>query len=206
MRTLDAVAREASDCTKCALSATRTSVVFSSGDPAADLMFVGEAPGFHEDRRGVPFVGAAGGLLDELLGELGMRRDDVYVANVLKCRPPNNRDPLAEEIASCHPYLLEQIDCVDPLVVCTLGNFATKLLLETTIAISRLRGKRYRYRDRLLIPTFHPAAALHSGGRTSPTMASMREDFALIAASLARARAERAAPVSLDGVSQPELF
>ena len=120
----DAVA----DCTKCALAQGRTQVVFGAGSPTADLMFVGEAPGFHEDKQGVPFVGAAGQLLSKLLDGIGLSRDDVYIANVLKCRPPGNRDPLPEEIESCEPHLWRQIELIQPKLICTLGNFATKLL------------------------------------------------------------------------------
>jgi uracil-DNA glycosylase family 4 len=192
VRTLEEAAREAASCVKCALAKTRTSVVFASGAPDAELMFVGEAPGFHEDRKGLPFVGAAGGLLNGLLEGVGMSRDQVYVANVLKCRPPGNRDPQPEEIEACHPWLLEQIDLVDPLLICTLGNFATKLLLKTQAGISRMRGQRFAYRGRPLIPTFHPAAVLHSG-RTGPAMAQMEDDFRLLAKTLEELRAARAA-------------
>jgi DNA polymerase len=138
-------------------------------------MFVGEAPGRDEDLRGEPFVGRSGQLLDRLvLEELGLTRDHFYVANTVKCRPPNNRDPLPAEIASCRPFLEAQLDLVDPKVVVTLGNFATKLLLETTEGISKLRGRTYPYGSRVLVPTFHPAAALRGGGTP---MAQMRADL-----------------------------
>ncbi|HEX9977922.1 MAG TPA: uracil-DNA glycosylase [Acidimicrobiia bacterium] len=167
----------ASGCTRCALAATRTTVVFGVGDPGADLMFVGEAPGFHEDQQGLPFVGAAGKLLDRLLGEIGLRRDQVYIANVLKCRPPGNRDPLPDEIESCQDYLRRQLELVDPRVVVTLGNFATKLLLKRDVGITRLRGQVFPWWRRHLIPTLHPAAALRGGDRL---LEQMREDFALV--------------------------
>lgn len=172
------VAREASSCTACALSGTRTTVVFGDGSPDASIMFVGEAPGFHEDQQGVPFVGAAGQLLDRLLAEIGLRRDEVYIANVLKCRPPGNRDPLPEEIESCKGFLRRQLELVDPRVVVTLGNFATKLLLKRDVGITRLRGQAYPWWGRTLVPTFHPAAALRGGERV---LEQMREDFSLVA-------------------------
>ena len=179
MRTLEDAAREAAGCTKCALAQGRTQVVFGVGDPNADLMFIGEAPGFHEDRQGIPFVGAAGGLLTGLLQGIGLSREEVYIANVLKCRPPGNRDPQPGEIEACQPWLLEQIDLIDPKLICSLGNFATRLLLGTPAGISRVRGQRFTYRGRTLIPTFHPAAILH-GGRNSAAMGQMEDDFRLL--------------------------
>ncbi|HEY4607532.1 MAG TPA: uracil-DNA glycosylase [Acidimicrobiia bacterium] len=165
-------------CTECGLAATRTQVVFGVGAPQARLMFVGEAPGKNEDLQGEPFVGAAGQLLDELLGEIGLRRSEVYIANVLKCRPPGNRDPRLDEIDACKGYLREQIRLISPEVVMTLGNFATKLLLNTEVGITRLRGRAHRWwRDAILVPTFHPAAALRGGDRVT---AQMREDFAVV--------------------------
>ncbi|HEV2921118.1 MAG TPA: uracil-DNA glycosylase, partial [Actinomycetota bacterium] len=162
---LEAVAAEAAGCTRCRLHQSRTQVVFGQGDPHADLMFVGEAPGFHEDRQGLPFVGPSGQLLNRLLEGIGLRRQDVYVCNVNKSRPPNNRDPLPDEIAACRPWLDAQVRLVDPKVVVTLGNFAAKTLLETTTGITRLRGQTYPFQGRVLLPTFHPAAALHAQGR-----------------------------------------
>ncbi|MEX0698277.1 MAG: uracil-DNA glycosylase [Acidimicrobiia bacterium] len=168
---------EALVCTRCRLAGTRTQVVFGVGDPNADLMFVGEAPGFHEDQQGEPFVGAAGQLLTRLLGEIGMAREDVYIANVIKCRPPNNRDPQQDEIDACKDYLRRQITLVDPRVVVTLGNFATKLLLRTDTGITRLRGRVFPWwRNKLLIATFHPAAAL----RSASLVTEMQRDFVLI--------------------------
>jgi uracil-DNA glycosylase len=183
MRTLEEAALEASTCTRCKLAQSRTQVVFGSGDPHASLMFIGEAPGFHEDRQGLPFVGAAGGLLTGLLEGIGLTRDRVYIANVLKCRPPGNRDPQPDEIESCQPWLAEQIDLIDPRVICSLGNFSTRLLLGNPAGISRVRGQRFKYHGRCLIPTFHPAAILH-GGRTSAAMGQMEDDFRLIAKTL----------------------
>lgn len=168
----------ASVCTDCRLSETRTNVVFGVGRPDADVMMVGEAPGRNEDLEGEPFVGAAGHLLNRLLAEVGMRREEVYIANVLKCRPPGNRDPRPDEIESCKGYLRGQLDLVDPKVVMTLGNFATQLLLRTNTGISRVRGRSYRWwRDKVLIPTFHPAAALRGGERVTD---QIREDLALM--------------------------
>jgi uracil-DNA glycosylase len=183
-RTLAAAAADAATCTRCALSQGRTQVVYGAGNPQARLLFVGEAPGFHEDKQGAPFVGASGKLLTGLIEGIGLTRDDVYIANVLKCRPPGNRDPLPDEIDTCKPWLKEQLEIIDPPVICTLGNFASKLLLGTSIGISRLRGRRIPWRGRTLIPTFHPAAVLHSG-RNSDTMTAMEQDFQLIAKVLA---------------------
>src|SRR5439155_21823297 len=134
------VYREAKDCTLCPLSETRTTVVFGAGNADADLMFVGEAPGAEEDRQGLPFVGRAGGLLNELLEGIGLRREDVFIANVLKCRPPGNRDPQPVEIETCRPYLFDQIRLIEPKLVCTLGNFSTKLLTSNPAGITRVRG------------------------------------------------------------------
>jgi uracil-DNA glycosylase family 4 len=185
---LEAVAAEAAGCTRCRLSQSRTQVVFGQGDPNADLMFVGEAPGFHEDRQGLPFVGPSGQLLNRLLEGIGLRREDVYIANVVKSRPPSNRDPLPDEIAACRPWLDAQIRLVDPKVVVTLGNFAAKTLLETTTGITRLRGRTYPFQGRVLLPTFHPAAALHAQGRRTagPTpLEAMEGDFRVLAELLA---------------------
>src|SRR5207237_3748951 len=135
--TIDEVATEAATCTRCRLSAGRTQVVCGVGNPSADLMFIGEAPGFHEDRQGEPFVGAAGQLLTRLLGEIGLRREDVYICNVVKCRPPGNRDPLPDEIEACRPFLAGQIENIEPRVVITLGNFATRVILDKQVSIRR---------------------------------------------------------------------
>ena len=185
---LDAVAAEAAGCIRCRLHESRTQVVFGQGDPHADLMFVGEAPGFHEDRQGLPFVGPSGQLLNRLLEGIGLRRQDVYICNAIKSRPPKNRDPLPDEIAACRPWLDAQIRLVDPKVVVTLGNFAAKTLLETTTGISRLRGRTYPFQGRVLLPTFHPAAALHAQGRRTGgpgPLEAMEGDFRVLAELLA---------------------
>jgi uracil-DNA glycosylase len=174
--TLAELEREASACTRCPLSAGRTQVVFGVGAPDADLMFVGEAPGREEDLKGEPFVGRSGRLLDKLvLEEMGLTRDEFYIANVLKCRPPNNRDPKPEEITECRPYLEQQVATIDPKVIVTLGNFATRLLLDTTEGITKVRGRTYPYGAATLVPTYHPSAALQGGG--SEVLARMRADL-----------------------------
>ena len=188
MTELEAVAAEAAGCTRCRLHQSRTQVVFGQGDPDADLMFVGEAPGFHEDRQGVPFVGPSGQLLNRLLEGIGLRRQDVYIANVVKSRPPGNRDPQPDEIAACRPWLDAQIRLIDPKVVVTLGNFAARTLLETTTGITRLRGQTYPFQGRVLLPTFHPAAALHAQGRRTAgpsPLEAMEADFRVLAELLA---------------------
>jgi uracil-DNA glycosylase family 4 len=175
MPSLADVEREASTCTRCPLWQGRTNVVFGVGDPTSDLMLVGEGPGAQEDLQGEPFVGRSGKLLDQLvLEELGVTRREFYLCNTLKCRPPGNRDPLPDELAQCRPYLEAQLDIVDPKVVITLGNFATKALLKTNEGINRLRGRAYPYRRGWLVPTYHPAAVLRSGGES---VARMRADL-----------------------------
>ena len=194
---LEAVAAEAAGCTRCRLHQSRTQVVFGQGDPKADLMFVGEAPGFHEDRQGLPFVGPSGQLLNRLLEGIGLRRQDVYICNVVKSRPPSNRDPLPDEIAACRPWLDAQIRLVDPKVVVTLGNFAAKTLLETTTGITRLRGQTYPFQGRVLLPTFHPAAALHAQGRRTAgpsPLEAMEGDFRVLAELLAAQAPAEAEP------------
>ncbi len=186
MGTLAELRTEALGCTRCALAATRTQVVFGVGEPDAALMFVGEGPGRDEDLAGEPFVGRSGKLLDKLVHqEIGLERPSFYIANVVKCRPPGNRDPLPGEIASCRPYLEAQLDLIDPAVVVTLGNFATRLLLETTEGITRLRGRAYPYRRGHLVPTYHPAAALRGGAEV---VAGMRADLVRAKRLLAGAR------------------
>ena len=183
------VAAEAAGCTRCRLAQGRTQVVFGVGDPDADVMFVGEAPGFHEDKQGEPFVGAAGQLLTRMLNEvLGLAREDVYIANVIKCRPPGNRDPQDDEIEACTPWLVEQVSLIQPQVVATLGNFATKFVLNTQQGITRMRGRAYPWHGRTVIPTFHPAAILHGGGERSRQFAELREDFELIRDTFAELR------------------
>lgn len=169
--------REASTCTRCPLAAGRTQVVFGVGDPAADLMFVGEAPGRDEDLQGEPFVGRSGQLLDRLLREeLGIGRDRVYIANVVKCRPPANRDPQPVEVAACRPWLERQVELIEPRVIVTLGNFAARLLLDTTAGIKSLRGASYPYGRAHVVPTYHPAFVLRAGSMGEP-MAGIRADL-----------------------------
>ncbi len=181
MATLAEIAAQAAECTKCGLASTRTQVVFGVGDPHAPLMIVGEAPGKDEDEQGEPFVGRSGKLLDQVMQEeLGVTRERVFIANTVKCRPPGNRDPQADEIASCNPWLEAQLDLIAPKVVITLGNFATKLLLfgdpGAKQGITKLRGQSYPWRNgAVLVPTFHPAAVLRSGG--GQPLAQMRADF-----------------------------
>ena len=172
--------REVSGCTRCPLHAERTRVVFGAGNADADLVFVGEAPGAEEDRQGLPFVGRAGQLLNQMLEEIGLKRDDVFIANVLKSRPPGNRDPQPLEIQACEPYLFEQVRLIEPRVLCTLGNFATKLLTGSPTGITKVRGTPQVHelggRTVYLLPLFHPAAAL----RTPAVKETLRADFATI--------------------------
>ena len=191
MRALEEAARDASTCVRCRLSQGRSQVVYGAGDPDADLMFIGEAPGFHEDKQGVPFVGAAGQLLNRLLADSGIERDEVYINNVILCRPPGNRDPLPDELEACRPWLDERIAIIDPAVIVTLGNWATRYILGSNVSISRVRGQRFPWNGRIVIPTFHPAAVLHGGGENSTQMAALRMDFQEMKCALA----ERPQPV-----------
>ncbi|MGH2913921.1 MAG: uracil-DNA glycosylase [Solirubrobacteraceae bacterium] len=174
---LKVVYEEARGCVRCALHRTRKTVVFGSGNADAELMFVGEAPGANEDLQGLPFVGQAGKLLARLLEEIGLSREDVFIANTLKCRPPNNRDPQPEEIDACSDYLHRQVQLIEPTVICTLGNFATKLLRDEPTGISRLHGqaevRSIGGRAIRLYPLYHPAAALY----TPATLQMLRADF-----------------------------
>lgn len=160
-------------CQRCSLAGGRTQVVCGSGTSQAEMMFVGEAPGFYEDRRGVPFVGAAGKLLDRLLQDIGLQRRDIFITNVVKCRPPQNRNPRPEEVEACQPYLFKQIELVKPRVLCTLGNFATQLLLGKKVGITKVRGQPFQVKDFFVFPMLHPAAALHR----EPFQQAIREDF-----------------------------
>ena len=190
---LSAYAAETAGCVRCALSETRNRVVFGSGDPDADLMLVGEAPGFQEDQGGAPNVGQAGELLERLLAGIGLRRDDVYLANVLKCRPPQNRDPLESEIVSCEPHLFRQVELVRPRVVATLGNFATKLLSGRPYGITRVHGQEHEVAlgatTVVLFPLYHPAAALY----TPSMLRALEDDFSRLPALLGRERPSVAA-------------
>jgi uracil-DNA glycosylase family 4 len=194
MHELAVLADSVAGCTKCRLSQGRTQVVFGSGHPQADLMFVGEAPGFHEDKQGVPFVGQAGKLLDQLLAGIGLTRSDVFVANVLKCRPPGNRDPQPDEIQACESHLWKQIELIQPKVVATLGNFATKLLSGRPLGITRVHGQEQETmlggNQVLLYPLYHPAAALYT-----PRMLEVLEnDFRRLPELLGRALEPEPAP------------
>ena len=179
-----ALYHEARACTLCPLNESRTQVVFGAGNADAGLMFVGEAPGFHEDQQGIPFVGRAGKLLDELLAEQGLARDEVFITNVLKSRPPDNRDPQPGEIEACRPYLQRQVELIEPKVICTLGNFATKLLSGSSRGITQVHGqpqlREIGGRTVKLFPIFHPAAAL----RTPRVKEQLREDFSKLPALL----------------------
>ncbi|HEV2593227.1 MAG TPA: uracil-DNA glycosylase [Gaiellaceae bacterium] len=193
-----AYADVAAGCTACALAEGRTQVVFGSGSPGSDLMFVGEAPGFHEDKNGVPFVGAAGKLLSKLLEGIGLTREEVYIANVLKCRPPGNRDPLPEEISSCEPHLFKQIELIQPKLIATLGNFATKLLSGKPTGITQVHGREQKVTlggmDVTLYPIFHPAAALY----TPRMLQVLEEDFRRIPELLGRTLAPPPPPPLVD--------
>ena len=195
---LKAVYEEARSCTRCPLHQTRTQVVFGAGNADAELMFIGEAPGANEDRLGLPFVGQAGKLLDKLLDEIGMERRDVWICNVLKCRPPGNRDPQPNEIESCQGYLRKQVGLIEPKLICTLGNFSTKLLRGDSTGITRLHGQVQELtigdRAARLYPLYHPAAALY----TPATLEALRSDFRRIPGLLALeplTQPERMAPV-----------
>ncbi|HJX46849.1 MAG TPA: uracil-DNA glycosylase [Gaiellaceae bacterium] len=199
---LQAYSDEVAGCVRCRLSRGRTQVVFGAGNPHAELMFVGEAPGFHEDKQGLPFVGQAGKLLDKLLAEIGMQRSDVFVANVLKCRPPGNRNPQPDEIEACESHLFRQIELIEPVVVATLGNFATKLLSGRPLGITRVHGQEQETtiggRSVLLYPLYHPAAALYT-----PSMLSiLAADFARLPQLLGRSLEQAAPP---EAPPEPEL-
>lgn len=185
---LETLQRQTAECLKCALGDSRTNLVFGHGNPDADIVFVGEAPGFNEDKQGVPFVGAAGKLLTELLSGIGLSRDDVYIANVLKCRPPGNRDPLPDEIAACKPVLEEQLAIIDPKVVVTLGAHATRTILGRDVSISRVHGQVFREGGYSVFPIYHPAAALYARS----TKELLEEDFRNLKAFLETGREETA--------------
>ncbi len=179
-KALDALAKTIASCKKCRLVAGRTNTVPGSGNPNAALVFVGEAPGYYEDKQGLPFVGRAGKLLDRLLSGIGLSRKDVFICNVVKCRPPGNRDPLSDEIAACEPYLLKQIEILEPSVICALGRYAAQTLLRTKEGIHRLRGRFYLYHGIPLLPTLHTAAVL----RNPRQMDEIKGDFDLISRKL----------------------
>ncbi len=171
---LQELAKSLHNCQRCKLAKLgRTQVVFGVGNPHASIMFVGEAPGFNEDQKGEPFVGAAGKLLNDLLQSANLSRDEIYIANVIKCRPPNNRDPEPDEVETCKPFLLQQIQIIRPKLVCTLGNWATQTLLERKIGITKVKAQAFYMKDFVLFPLLHPAAALHQGG----LLDTLKEDF-----------------------------
>ena len=205
MEALATFAEQVSGCTRCRLSQGRTQVVFGVGNPHADLMFVGEAPGFHEDKQGQPFVGQAGKLLDKLLGGIGLERSEVYIANVLKCRPPGNRDPQPDEIESCEPHLFRQIELIQPRVVATLGNFATKLLSGKPTGITRVHGQDQEVtlggNRVLLYPLYHPAAALYT-----PAMLNiLQEDFRRIPELMGREEIPELEPEPVLAAAEPAV-
>ncbi len=179
--TLEAVRADLGECTRCKLHGGRTNLVFGVGSPTADLVFVGEAPGRDEDRQGIPFVGRAGQLLTRIIAAIGLSRDEVYIANVIKCRPPNNRNPEPDEVATCEPFLFRQLDVIRPRVVVALGGFAIRTLLDTAEPVSRLRGRVFDYRGAKLIPTFHPAFLLRSPERKRDVWEDMKRVRALLA-------------------------
>lgn len=201
---LAAYAAETARCIRCLLAQTRTQVVFGTGNPAADLMLVGEAPGFHEDQEGLPFAGQAGELLERLLAGIGLRPGDVYLANILKCRPPQNREPLESEIAACEPHLFRQVALVSPRVVATLGNFATRLLSGRSFGITRVHGQEHEVAvggtSVLLFPLYHPAAALY----TPSMLRALEDDFSRLPGLLRRTTSVSTPPRPLPG-SPPGL-
>jgi DNA polymerase len=204
-RELHDLAERLRECRECGLSEGRTQVVFGTGDPDADLLFVGEGPGFNEDRQGEPFVGQAGKLLNELLADIGLTRADVYIANVVKCRPPNNRDPLPDEIAACSSKLMEQIRIIRPTVVCTLGRFAARLIACTEAPMGSIRGKAKDMEVAgvpvIVFPVYHPAAALY----TPANKEALREDFRRLRVLLQRGHEALRAPEgqALPTVTEP---
>jgi DNA polymerase len=202
MEKLEELRKSIKDCLKCKLADYRTQVVFGVGNANADLMFVGEAPGFNEDQQGEPFVGAAGKLLDKvILEETGLTRQEIYITNVVKCRPPNNRNPENDEIIACNPVLTKQIELIKPKVICALGNIAARTLLNKNEGISKLRGKVYRYGEIKVIPTYHPAAILRSPNLIEDFRSDIRLAFSLLNTSdeIEKEKAEKV-------YEQPSLF
>ena len=173
---LGALCREVAGCQRCALYKTRKNIVFGAGSPRAQIVFVGEAPGQQEDLQGIPFVGRAGKLLEKLLSDIGLKREDVFICNVVKCRPPNNRDPQPDEISACEPILIKQLEIIKPLVICALGRHAAQTLLRDSTGINRLRGHFYNYHGIPLLPTLHPAAIL----RAANLLPDIESDFQLL--------------------------
>jgi DNA polymerase len=179
---LSKIREELGDCQRCPLAKTRTNLVFGAGDPDAQLMFVGEAPGRDEDREGIPFIGRAGQLLTKIIQAINMTRDQVYIANILKCRPPNNRNPETEEIEKCYPFLQQQIKVIQPRIICALGAFAAQTLLQTKTPIGRLRGRGHSFnKHSLVIPTYHPAFLLRNPNKKRDVWEDMQLVMKLLA-------------------------
>lgn len=174
LESLEEIQTELGDCTRCGLHSGRRSIVFGVGNPDADLMFVGEGPGYDEDVQGLPFVGRAGKLLTKIIEAIQMTRDEVYIANIVKCRPPNNRDPEPEEIATCRPFVERQIESIRPKVICTLGRVAAQALLSTDKPLGRMRGQALAYGEAVLVPTFHPAYLLRYPEKKRETWEDMK--------------------------------
>lgn len=183
---LDEIRAQVENCHACSLCETRTNIVFGDGDPHARVLIVGEAPGKNEDLQGKPFVGAAGKFLDELLEEAGLKREEVFIANVLKCRPPSNRNPQADEIEACAPFLREQTQSIDPWIIVTMGNFATQFILRTGTGITRLRGTVQQAGRFVVLPVFHPAAAIYDRSKRDVLLEDFRQLGALVRARMAQ--------------------
>ena len=175
MLTLDSIRAEIGDCQRCKLAPKRTNIVFGSGNPSAELVFVGEAPGFDEDQQGLPFVGRAGQLLTKIIESINLKREDVYICNVLKCRPPENRNPEPDEVAACNPFMKKQLAAIRPKIVCCLGTFAAQTVLKTVAPISKLRGKFYDMDGMRIIATFHPAYLLRSPDKKREVWEDMKQ-------------------------------
>ncbi len=198
---LQDLAKSLHNCQRCKLAKLgRSQVVFGVGNPHASIMFVGEAPGANEDLKGEPFVGAAGKILNDLLQSANLSRDDIYIANVIKCRPPENRDPELDEVETCKPFLLQQIQLIRPKLVCTLGNWATQTLLERKVGITKVKAQAFYMKDFVLFPLLHPAAALHQGG----LLDTLKADFKKLKEFLDR-NTKPAAPTSATGPAAPTL-
>ena len=178
--TLEVVREDLGECTRCKLHKGRHNLVYGVGNPHADLMFVGEGPGYEEDMQGIPFVGPAGQLLTKIIEAIQMTRDDVYIANVVKCRPPSNRDPEPDEVATCRPFLERQVAAIRPRVICTLGRVATQAMLATEKPLGRMRGQQFTFGDAVLVPTYHPAALLRDPSKKRDTWEDMKLIRALL--------------------------
>ena len=186
--TLPAIREFIGECTRCKLSKGRTKIVFGTGSPKAQLMFVGEGPGRDEDLSGEPFVGRAGKLLTEMIKAMGLQREDVYIANIVKCRPPENRQPEHDEVAACSPFLMRQIDVIQPKVICTLGNTPTQTLMQTTQGISKFRGEWFEFRNAKLMPTYHPAYLLRNPAAKADVWKDLQKVMAVLGLQLPKKR------------------